>query len=48
MQPTLVVVRDFGPHAIGDVIVAPDIVAQILASDHAEHVVKVTPRQTEA
>ena len=48
MQPTLVVVRPFGPHAIGDVIVAPDLVTQILASDHAEHVVKVTPRQTEA
>ena len=48
MQPTLIVVRAFGPHAIGDVIVAVDLVAQILASDHAEHVVKVTPRQTEA
>jgi hypothetical protein len=48
MQPTLVVVRAFGPHNIGDVITATDIVAQILASDHAEHVVKVAPRQTEA
>jgi len=48
MPLTLVVVRAFGPYAIGDVIVASDIVAQILASDHAEHVVKVTPRQTEA
>ena len=47
MQPTLVVVRAFGPYAIGDVIVAPDVVAQILASDHAEQVVKVKPRQTE-
>jgi hypothetical protein len=48
MQPTLVVVRAFGPYAIGDVIVAPDIVAQVLASDHAAHVVKVKPRPTEA
>jgi hypothetical protein len=48
MQPNLVVVRAFGPYAIGDVIVAPNLVAQILASDHAAHVVKVTPRQTEA
>jgi hypothetical protein len=48
MQPTLVVVRPFGPHAVGDVITAADTIAQILASDHANHVVKVSPRQTEA
>lgn len=47
MQPTLVVVRPFGPHAVGDVITAPDAIAQILAADHAFHVVKVAPRKTE-
>ncbi len=47
MQPTLVVVRPFGQHAIGDLIVAPDAVAQILDSDNAEHVVKIVPSQTE-
>jgi hypothetical protein len=48
MQTTLVVVRAFGPYAIGDVITTPALVTQILASDHAEHVVKFAPRQTEA
>ena len=48
MQPTLVVVRAFGPHAIGDVITTPDAVAAILASEHAGHVVKLAPRPAEA
>lgn len=48
MHPTLVVVRAFGPYAIGDIITAPNTVATILASDHASHVVKTTPRQTES
>ena len=47
MQPTLVVVRAFGPYAIGAVITSPEDVAKILAADHADHVVKITPRQTE-
>lgn len=41
MQTTLVVVRPFGPHAVGDVITTPDTVTQILASDHAKCVVKM-------
>jgi hypothetical protein len=48
MQPTLVVVRPFGSHDIGDAIIAPADVTKILASDHREHVVKVAPRKTEA
>ncbi len=47
MQPVLVVVRPFGSYAIGDVITSPDVVAKALA-DHPTHVVKITPRQTEA
>ncbi len=46
--PTLVVVRAFASYAIGEVITAAEAIAQILASDHAEHVVKVAPTQTEA
>ncbi len=41
MQPTLVVVRPFGTHAIGDVITNATDVTSILASDHATHVVKI-------
>ncbi len=48
MQPTLVVVRPFGPHAIGDVITAAADVAKILASDHRDHVVRVASSKTEA
>ncbi len=41
MQTTLVVVRAFGPHAVGDRIVEPDAIAGTLASDHAGSVVAV-------
>ena len=48
MQPTLVVVRPFGKHAIGDVITDSGAVTEILASDHADHVVKIVPQSMEA
>ena len=48
MHPSLVVVRAFGPHAVGDAITAPDAVATVLASEHSEHVVKIASRQMEA
>ena len=41
MDTTLVVVRPFGPHAIGDRITVPEDVAAMLASPHADHVVAV-------
>ena len=41
MDTTLVVVRSFGPHAIGDRIVAPEDVAATLASPHAAPLVAV-------
>ena len=41
MDITLVVVRPFGPHAIGDRITAPEVVSATLASDHATHVVAI-------
>ena len=41
MEITLVVVRPFGSHAIGDRITAPEVVAATLASDHAHAVVAV-------
>jgi hypothetical protein len=49
MEPTqVVVVRPFGAYAIGAVVTAPDAIAKILASDHADHVVKITHPTTEA
>ncbi len=41
MDTTLVVVRPFGPHAIGDRITVPEDVAATLASSHACYVVAV-------
>ena len=41
MNITLVVVRAFGPHAVGDRITAPEVVAATLASEHANAVVAV-------
>ncbi len=41
MDITLVVVRAFGPHAIGDRITAPEVVSATLASDHANAVVPI-------
>ena len=48
MQTTLVVVRAFGPHAIGDLIAAASDVTQTLASEHAGYVVQMVPPSTPA
>ncbi len=42
MNITLVVVRAFGSHAVGDRITVPEVVAATLASDHANAVVAVS------
>jgi len=39
----LVVVRPFGPYRIGDVVTEAESVERILESEHAEHVVRITP-----
>ena len=41
MEITLVVVRAFGPHDVGDRINAPEVVAATLATEHAHAVVAV-------
>ena len=41
MDTTLVVVRPFGPHAVGDRITVPTDIAATLASEHARNVVRV-------
>jgi hypothetical protein len=46
MDITLVVVRPFGLHAIGDRITAAEVVTATLASDHANAVVAVTVHST--
>jgi hypothetical protein len=46
MDITLVVVRPFGLHVIGDRITAPEVVAAALASDHAHAVVAVPASST--
>ena len=46
METTLVVVRPFGPHAIGDRITAPELVAATLDSDHAGAVVAIVTPST--
>lgn len=43
MQTTLVVVRAFGGHAIGDLITATSEVTDALASEHASYVVQMVP-----
>ena len=43
MDLTLVVVRPFGTHAVGDRITETATVAATLASDHAHSVVAVQP-----
>ena len=43
MQTTLVVVRAFGSHAIGDLITSATETAQILASEHVNYVVQMVP-----
>jgi len=42
MDLKLVVVRPFGPHARGDVVGDPSQIAQILGSEHAGSVVRVS------
>lgn len=39
----LVVVRPFGAYRIGDVVTDADAVQRILTSEHADHVVRITP-----
>jgi hypothetical protein len=39
----LVVVRPFGPYRVGDVVTEAASVERIVASEHAEHVVRITP-----
>ncbi len=46
MEITLVVVRPFGTHAVGDRITSPQAVAATLASDVAHHVVRVSAPST--
>jgi hypothetical protein len=43
MQTTLVVVRAFGSHAIGDLVMSPSEITQILASEHVNYVVQMVP-----
>lgn len=43
MPTTLVVVRPFGTRSIGDLIIVPADVAQTLASEHTDYVVKMNP-----
>ena len=43
MDLTLVVVRPFGPHAVGDRITDTTAITATLASDHAHCVVAVQP-----
>lgn len=39
----LIVVRPFGPYRIGDVVTEEKSIERILASEHAGHVVRITP-----
>lgn len=39
MKTHLVIAREFGPYAKGDVVIDPATIDGILASDHAGHVV---------
>ena len=41
----LIVVRPFGPYRIGDVVSDQPSIDRILASEHAAHVVRITPPQ---
>ena len=42
MDITLVVVRPFGPHAVGETITVPADIAAVLACEHAHNVVAVS------
>ncbi len=39
----LIVVRPFGPYRIGDVVTDDKSIEAIMASEHAGHVVHITP-----
>lgn len=39
----LVVVRPFGSYRIGDVVTDEETIERIMASEHADHVVRVSP-----
>lgn len=41
----LIVVRPFGPWRVGDVVGDQPTIAEILASEHADHVVRIHPQQ---
>ncbi len=41
----LIVVRPFGPYAVGQSITDPAVIAQVLAGEHAGHVVRINPPQ---
>ena len=45
MEFILVVVQAFGPHAVGDVVRDGAAITDILASEHAGHVVRVRPQE---
>jgi len=40
----LVVVRAFGAYSVGEIISDRSLVDAILSSEHAEHVVRITPK----
>lgn len=39
----LVVVRAFGAYRVGDIVTDAQTIEKILASEHAEHVVRIHP-----
>ncbi len=41
MTNVLLVVRPFGPHAVGDLIAAPRDMREVLAGAHVQDVIKV-------
>ena len=45
MEFILVVVRAFGPHAVGDVVRDGAEIDAILASEHAGYAVRVRPQE---
>lgn len=43
MLTNLIVVRSFGPHAIGDLLTDAALIGDVLASEHAGYVVQMMP-----
>lgn len=41
----LIVVRPFGPWRIGDLVTDQPNIEKILASEHADHVVRINPAE---